>query len=280
MHIALIADIHANLPALSAVLNDIKRKHAPDMIISLGDQVNLGPCPKETLALLSEHHVACLHGNHERYILAAMKNDPGYAGANFESLRFNATKLTPEEITFPQTLQMEGVTFCHALPGVDRFPVFDVDAAIPELRGMQSNQPMHIICGHGHNPTHLRIGNITVDSIGSVGCMDDGVPGVSPYAMLILGKDYTGICPCFAAYDPRAHRSLFIESGMKDFCPIMSHIICLQMESNQDFLLPFVALAHRLAKEKNETRISMETWRQADGLFDWPDGKKTSAFWA
>ena len=45
--IALMADIHANLPAAEAVIADIRRKHKPDRIVSLGDQVNLGratPC--------------------------------------------------------------------------------------------------------------------------------------------------------------------------------------------------------------------------------------------
>ena len=41
--IALMADIHANLPAAEAVIADIRRKHKPDRIVSLGDQVNLGP---------------------------------------------------------------------------------------------------------------------------------------------------------------------------------------------------------------------------------------------
>ena len=38
--IALMADIHANLPAAEAVIADIRRKHKPDRIVSLGDQVN------------------------------------------------------------------------------------------------------------------------------------------------------------------------------------------------------------------------------------------------
>ena len=36
--IALMADIHANLPAAEAVIADIRRKHKPDRIVSLGDQ--------------------------------------------------------------------------------------------------------------------------------------------------------------------------------------------------------------------------------------------------
>lgn len=132
--IALIADIHANLLAAEAVLSDIHKKHRPDRIISLGDQVNLGPAPRDTLRLLRSENVTCLHGNHEGYILSAMNNDPKYAGANFASLRFNASLLKPDEITFQKSLSYSGVTFCHALPEDDRFPVFDPALALPRLQ--------------------------------------------------------------------------------------------------------------------------------------------------
>ena len=137
MLIALLADIHGNLPALEAALSDIRKKHRPDRIVSLGDQVNLGPCPRETMALLRDSGVNCLHGNHERYVLAAMADDPAYAGANFASLRFNARLLTPEAITFPETLRIGPAILCHAMPGDDRFPMFDVEKALPRLRAMR-----------------------------------------------------------------------------------------------------------------------------------------------
>ena len=120
--IALMADIHANLPAAEAVIADIRRKHKPDRIVSLGDQVNLGPAPCDTLRLLRAEGVTCLHGNHEGYILSVMRGEPGYAGANFASLRFNADRLTPQEITFEKELTLSGVTLCHAMPGTTVFP--------------------------------------------------------------------------------------------------------------------------------------------------------------
>lgn len=120
--IALVADIHSNILALEAILKDIRRKHKPDRIISLGDQINLGPAPRETLDLLKQENAICLHGNHERYVLSAMQHDPAYAGANFASLEFNVKQLSEEEITFPKSLMIDGVTFCHAMPDEDRFP--------------------------------------------------------------------------------------------------------------------------------------------------------------
>lgn len=276
MRIALIADIHSNLPALEAVLKAI-RGHAPDGIVSLGDQVNLGPCPRETLALLRAEGVTCLHGNHERYILAAMAGDPAYGGANFASLRFNAGLLTAPEITFPEMLRVEGATLCHAIPGDDRFPVFDLAQAVPRLRALRLTG--HILCGHGHNPTHIRLGELTLDSIGSVGCMDKGAPGTTCYVIADIERDWVGLRPYTIAYDTSALPGLFRAGGMADFCPVMAHIACLQMMHNEDYLVRFVAMARALSAERGEQAITERTWHDADARFDWPDGVGTAAFW-
>ena len=278
MRIALISDIHANIAALEAVMKAIKR-HAPDMILSLGDQVNLGPCPRETLALLRQEHVACLHGNHERYVLSAMAGDPGYAGANFAAPRYHASLLTAEEITFPQQLELEGITFCHAMPGDDRFPVFDPALALPKLRDMHFEKPTHIICGHGHNPTHIRSGNVIIDSIGAVGCMDDGVPGTAPYVILTLEHGQAMLRPYYVSYDTRCMKDLFLKSGMADACPIMARIICQQMTDNQDYLVQFVKSALALSHARAEGAISQQTWQDTDAGFAWPDGRTTAQFW-
>ncbi|MBQ7885381.1 MAG: metallophosphoesterase [Clostridia bacterium] len=278
MRIALIADVHSNLLALEAVMKAVK-KHKPDRIISLGDQVNLGPCPRETLALLKAENAACLHGNHERYILSAMAGDPGYAGANFASLRYNASLLTAQEITFPQEMQLEGVTFCHAMPGDDRFPVFEPELALPRLREMTFDQPTHIVCGHGHNPSHIHSGNVTIDSIGSVGCMDDGVPGTAPFVILTLEHGQAMLRPYYVSYETRHMKDIFKRSGMADYCPVMAHLICLQMTRNQDFLVRFVQSALTISRARGESIISSQSWLDTDAAFDWPDGVSTAQFW-
>lgn len=278
MRIALISDIHANIVALEAVLKAIKH-HLPDMILSLGDQVNLGPCPKETLALLREENVACLHGNHERYVLSAMTGDPDYAGANFAIPRYHASLLTAEEITFPKQLDIGGVTFCHAMPDDDRFPVFDPALALPLLREMHFDKPTHIICGHGHNPTHIRSGLVTIDSIGSVGCMDDAVPGTAPFVILTLEHGQAMLRPYYVSYETRHMKELFLKSGTVDACPIMARIICRQMMDNRDYIVDFVREALALSRARGETAITSKTWQDTDAQFGWPDGETTGAFW-
>lgn len=277
MRLALISDIHGNLPALISVLEAIKR-HSPDQIISLGDQVNLGPCPREVLSLLGAQGVTCLHGNHERYILSVMDGDPAYAGSNFNSLRFHAGILSPEEITFPKELRIGDALFTHAMPGDDRFPVFHVKQCMERLSGMEFPVRTHIFCGHGHNPKQYQYGNLTLNVIGSVGCMDDGVPGTAPYAILDMEPEGMTLQPYFAQYDVRIMPSLFRESGMADYCPVMAHIACLQAMTNKEHLLSFVALANRISKGKGETVVSEASWHEADASYPWPDGIGTAQF--
>ena len=278
MRIALLSDIHANLPALEAVLAAIRR-HQPDRIISLGDQVNLGPCPKEVLDLLRAEGVECISGNHERYVLAAMGGDPVYQAANFSAPRFAAERLTAQEITFPAQIDAEGVTFCHALPGDDRFPVYDTERALPLLNRMAFDRPTHIVCGHGHNPSHITIGNLRLDSIGSVGCMDDGVPGTAPFAILTTGCGGAMLRPYYVSYDAARLKPLFVSSGMAKYDPIMAHIVCEQMTKNQDHLVPFVALAQQMSRAKGEAAISTETWQETDRAYPWPGGIGTEEYW-
>lgn len=64
MKIAVISDIHANLPALEAVLADIG-KQKPDQIYCLGDLVNFAPWPNEVIELIRAHNIPTLCGNHD-----------------------------------------------------------------------------------------------------------------------------------------------------------------------------------------------------------------------
>ena len=68
MRVALLADIHSNLPALEAALSAAKKHHL-ERIISLGDQVNLGPMPRETLSLLRVAALQCAAAHARGYHL-------------------------------------------------------------------------------------------------------------------------------------------------------------------------------------------------------------------
>lgn len=68
MRIALISDIHANEIALRAVLVDIGRTGA-DQIVCLGDVATLGPSPRAVIEILRERGCACIMGNHDEFLI-------------------------------------------------------------------------------------------------------------------------------------------------------------------------------------------------------------------
>jgi predicted phosphodiesterase len=63
MRVLILSDIHANLDALSSVLQDAKNKY--DILISLGDVVGYGPCPNECVEIIAEKADISLAGNHD-----------------------------------------------------------------------------------------------------------------------------------------------------------------------------------------------------------------------
>lgn len=67
MLLAVFSDVHGNLPALEAVLTDIKQ-HKPDLVCCLGDLVNQNVWSKEVIALIRSENIPCVMGNHDQGI--------------------------------------------------------------------------------------------------------------------------------------------------------------------------------------------------------------------
>src|ERR671923_321782 len=71
MRLAIVSDIHANLPALEAVLADVESA-GPDELWCLGDVVGYGAQPDECATLVAERCALCLVGNHDLAVLGEL----------------------------------------------------------------------------------------------------------------------------------------------------------------------------------------------------------------
>lgn len=89
MKIAVLSDVHGNLPALEAVLEDIARWQ-PDEVIVNGDLVNRGPLSLEVLLLLHREQPAArlLRGNHENWLVRSAGQAPDRDSRTYEIDRF------------------------------------------------------------------------------------------------------------------------------------------------------------------------------------------------
>ena len=72
MQIAVLADIHGNLPALKAVAAEIDRL-SPDLVVVAGDFQNRGPNPREVTEFVAQSGWTLLRGNHEDYVTPALR---------------------------------------------------------------------------------------------------------------------------------------------------------------------------------------------------------------
>jgi len=196
MRVAAIYDIHANLPALEAVLRDIRRAGVDHIVV--GGDVFPGPMPRETIACLLalDIPVHFIQGNGDREVLACMRGaETGAVPEQFrEAMRWVAQQLYPEHeqllASWPGTLhfQVPGlgeILFCHATPRNDTemfTRLTPEDRLLPVFEGLSASV---VVCGHTHMQFDRTIAGIRVVNAGSVG-MPFGEPGAY---WLLLGPE-------------------------------------------------------------------------------------------
>ena len=130
MRVAALYDIHGNLPAFGAVLEDVLIAGEDQVVV--GGDVVLGPMPRETLACLRDVDVPvrCIRGNCDREVLAQMVGTPASTLRERvqASVRWVAKQLHAEDqlllANWPGTARVEmngvgAVLFCHATPRND-----------------------------------------------------------------------------------------------------------------------------------------------------------------
>ena len=115
---AIFSDIHANMEAFEAVLNDIKRQKV-DSNVFLGDIVGYGPNPNECIELLRENCDVIISGNHD----AAVTGDTNTTFFNSyarESVIWTVKTITKENLAFLKTLKssdiLEDFQVAHSTP--------------------------------------------------------------------------------------------------------------------------------------------------------------------
>lgn len=187
MGVAAIYDIHGNLPALEAVLQEIR--HVGVDLVVVGGDIVPGPMPREAMATLLDLPVPVrfIQGNGERDILTMHRGEtPTRVPERLhEVMRWVAHELRPEQLaelaTWSLTLRLEiaalgDVLFCHATPRDDN-EVFTRRTPAERLRPIfEATGADLVVCGHTHMQFDRTIGQVRVVNAGSVG-MPFGSPG-------------------------------------------------------------------------------------------------------
>jgi predicted phosphodiesterase len=205
MKIAVIADVHANLPALHAVTADVEAWR-PDMVIVLGDLVNRGPRPAECLAFVQEKARQAdwrlVRGNHEDYVITNDEPDAPRSGPAFyvhkpsywtySQLGKDVAPLRAMPVS-RQMLDPSGkeISFFHGSVLGMRDGIYPEtgDDALRQKIGLAQRSPdsppLAMFCvGHTHRPVIRELDGILVVNAGSAGLPFD-LDTRSSYARLI-----------------------------------------------------------------------------------------------
>jgi predicted phosphodiesterase len=158
LRVAVISDIHGNLPALEAVLEHAGREGF-DELWCLGDIVGYGGKPSECLALVTARAAICLGGNHDLVVsgvldITQFTSDAGVAA------RWTRSVLTPDELEVLAKLSPQGARAGISLfHGSIRDPVWEyvltADVADASLRSQTTDLSL---VGHSHVQLALALG--------------------------------------------------------------------------------------------------------------------------
>lgn len=186
-HLAVIADVHGNAPALDAVAEDLATRHV-DVVLNLGDCV-YGPLyPDEAADRLIELSSLTVRGNQDRVVTddTAPPSD---------TLTFARDALRPAHRRWLEELSPTAVfgrvLLCHGTPADDEEPLLEhVTASGVHLRAADAirtllppEAPEVILCAHTHVPRAVTVGERLVVNPGSVGLPAYTAEAPFPHAM-------------------------------------------------------------------------------------------------
>jgi putative phosphoesterase len=198
MRIALLGDIHANLPALQAVLEHAQY-HDIGAIWNVGDLVGYGPFPNEVIQVLRSTDAVSICGNYDLKVIAfPEKKDKWRKSKRAE--KYTAFKWAYETLTssnrrylakLPEEVRIKvtgrRILLTHGSPAsMDEH----LTLATPVERLQELGRLAHadlVICGHSHQAFTRLVGDTLFINTGSVGRPGDGDPRAA-YAILDINR--------------------------------------------------------------------------------------------
>jgi Predicted phosphoesterase len=189
MTVALFSDIHGNITALDAVLDEIDRR-APDAVYCLGDLVGYGASPNEVVETIRTRAIPTIMGNYDDGVgfdreecgCAYTREDDRVRGD--ASLKWTRAKVTDDNKRFLQQLAPQlrigigarRVLLVHGSPRRMNEYLFEDRPESSFQRLAEGSEADLIAFGHTHKPYVKAVGGVTFLNIGSVGKPKDGDP--------------------------------------------------------------------------------------------------------
>ena len=226
--VAVITDIHANLPSLKAALGRIAELEI-ETIYCGGDLVGYGPHPNEVCALVEERGIPTIYGNYDHAIARDLEDcgcayrDPhereiGQLSVDWTLAHTNQrSKAFMHELPFDLRFELGGkrVRLVHGSPRKVNEYLFEDKPARTFERIAALTQADVLVFGHTHKPWEHGYGGVLFVNCGSVGKPKDGDPR-SSFAVLTATKDFLDVTIERVPYDAAAVAREMRQVGLPD----------------------------------------------------------------
>lgn len=248
--LAILSDIHGNLPALEAVITDLAGQGVEQVIVA-GDLINWGPFSAQVVERVHEAGWAIIRGNHELVLLDhGTPHEPAAWAdrAAFPIPHWLQRQLSPAQrlaiALWPDTLVVRPpdappLRIVHGSPRdhVEAiYPGISAAELAPMLTGVEEET---IIAGHTHLPMNRQIGRWHVLNPGSVGMMIDGTHDAR---YLILDGDARGWRgePRRVPYDKAPLFAEFARLGFIEECGLIGELVVEEFRTARLRIAPFL----------------------------------------
>jgi putative phosphoesterase len=281
VRLAVMADVHGNLPALNAVLGDLQHFQV-DGIIVAGDLVG-GPQAVETTRLLRSLGSRMIRGNSDSNLLRYSGDDGPRAWRThhqFALLRWTCRHVDEDTFEFIKSLPQERVVevadtaairVVHGSPSDASESIFPHrDPHTLDLALAQTEEPV-LICGHTHRPWKLeRSGQLALNP-GAVCGPLDGYVGAQ-YALLTWDDERWSVEHRAVPYDLDDIRAAFQQSGLLAEGGSLARAYVCCLETGRNVWDDFLSYAYRLAEQAGHEGCQVvpdPIWERAAATFNW-----------
>lgn len=249
--VAILADIHGNMPALRAVLTDIEHIE-PDEVLVGGDLVGRGPQGSAVIAEIRERGWRSIRGNHEEYLLGFRNKEvpPDWLHLDeWSAARWMAAELTEADVKYLSSLPFS--THCVSAPGLlltHGSPKSTSDGLGPWTRDSKLDELLHsihesvLVCGHTHRPMVRKPKHGLVVNVGSVGLPFNG-DRRAQYAVLSWNGEWWTAELRQVDYDLEEILGIYRDSGFLEAGGVTAELLRLELLHAAPYLVPFLKWA-------------------------------------
>lgn len=271
--IAVIADIHGNVPALEAVLDDLATQAVDEVLVG-GDLVGRGPQGSQVVQRVRELGLESIGGNHEDYLLSFRRGEvppEWHEAEEWAASRWMAAELSSDDAAYlaalPFDLTRPGLRLVHGTPRSNRAGIGPWTGQ-EELAGYLGEVPEPVlICAHTHRALTIETEDRLVVNVGSVG-LPFNRDQRAQYAIFTRSQDRWTVELRQVSYDLRKIFEIYESSGFLEHGGITARLLRLELELASPVLVPFLdwTRARGLPAESAQLETFLTVYQPGESL--------------